>query len=103
SFYIGEGKPRPGAIEATMRNLREIAPTIYFNVPKGFEMLLPALAADGALREIFFSRLTFSSYAAAGRAKHVLDVCTALPEKTTGEHILFMASLGSTETAPAAL
>ena len=43
SFYIDEGKPLPGAIEATVRNLREIAPTIYFNVPKGFEMLLPYL------------------------------------------------------------
>ena len=43
SFYIDEGKPLPGAIEATVRNLRDIAPTIYLNVPKGFEMLLPYL------------------------------------------------------------
>ena len=50
SFYIDEGKPLPGAIEATVRNLREIAPTIYFNVPKGFEMLLPYLRSDAALR-----------------------------------------------------
>jgi feruloyl-CoA synthase len=57
SFYIDEGKPIPGAIEATARNLCEVAPTIYFNVPKGFEMLLPYLEADRALRETFFSRL----------------------------------------------
>ena len=50
SFYIDDGKPLPGAIEATVRNLREIAPTIYFNVPKGFEMLLPYLRSDAALR-----------------------------------------------------
>ncbi|MCG6951299.1 MAG: AMP-binding protein, partial [Betaproteobacteria bacterium] len=49
SYYIDEGKPMPGAIEATVRNLREIAPTYYFNVPKGFEALLPALRADEAL------------------------------------------------------
>jgi feruloyl-CoA synthase len=103
SLYIDEGKPLPGAIEATVRNLREIAPTIYFNVPKGFEMLLPTLAADGALRETFFSRLKVLFYAGAGLAQHVLDGFADLAVKTTGERILFMSSLGSTETAPAAL
>ena len=43
SLYIDEGKPLPGAIDATVRNLRDVAPTIYFNVPKGFEMLVPHL------------------------------------------------------------
>jgi feruloyl-CoA synthase len=103
SLYIDEGKPLPGLIEATVRNLREIAPTIYFNVPKGFEMLLPALAADGALRETFFSRLKVLFYAGAGLAQHVLDGFQELAVKATGERILFMSSLGSTETAPAAL
>jgi feruloyl-CoA synthase len=103
SLYIDEGKPLPGLIEATVRNLREIAPTIYFNVPKGFEMLLPAFAADGALRETFFSRLKVLFYAGAGLAQHVLDGFTGLAVKATGERILFMSSLGSTETAPAAL
>src|SRR5215472_16417929 len=103
SLYIDEGKPLPGLIEATVRNLREIAPTIYFNVPKGLEMLLPYLAADGALRDIFFSRLKVLFYAGAGLAQHVLDGFQDLAAKTTGERILFMSSLGSTETAPAAL
>jgi feruloyl-CoA synthase len=103
SLYIDEGKPLPGLIEATVRNLGAIAPTIYFNVPKGFEMLLPALAGDGSLRETFFSRLKVLFYAGAGLAQHVLDGFTELAVKTTGERILFMSSLGSTETAPAAL
>ena len=103
SLYIDEGKPLPGLIDATVRNLREVAPTIYFNVPKGFEMLLPALAAEAAFREIFFSRLKVMFYAGAGLAQHVLDGFTELAIKTTGERILFMSSLGSTETAPAAL
>jgi feruloyl-CoA synthase len=103
SLYIDEGKPLPGLIEATVRNLREIAPTIYFNVPKGFEMLLSYLAVDGALRETFFSRLKVLFYAGAGLAQHVLDGFQELAVKTTGERILFMSSLGSTETAPAAL
>jgi feruloyl-CoA synthase len=103
SLYIDDGKPLPGMIEASARNLREIAPTIYFNVPKGFEMLLPFLAADQALRETFFSRLKVMFYAGAALAQHVLDAFAQLAVKTTGERILFMSSLGSTETAPAAL
>jgi feruloyl-CoA synthase len=86
-----------------VRNLREIAPTIYFNVPKGFEMLLPYLADDGALRNTFFSRLKMMCYAGAALAQHVLDGFAELAAQTTGERILFMSSLGSTETAPAAL
>ena len=77
SLYIDEGKPLPGAIEATVRNLRDIAPTVYFNVPKGFEMLLPYLAAEPALRETFFSRLKIMFYAGAAMAQHVLDAYEA--------------------------
>ncbi|MFZ3361281.1 MAG: feruloyl-CoA synthase [Xanthobacteraceae bacterium] len=103
SLYIDEGKPLPGAIAATVRNLCDIAPTIYFNVPKGFEMLLPYLASDRALRETFFSRLKVMFYAGAALAQHVLEAFEGLAIKATGERILFMSSLGSTETAPAAL
>ena len=103
SFYIDEGKPMPGAIEATVRNLREVAPTIYFNVPKGFEMLLPYLRSDAALRERFFSRVKVLFYAGAGLAQHVRDEFEDLAAATTGERIIFLSSLGSTETAPAAI
>jgi feruloyl-CoA synthase len=103
SLYIDDGKPMPGAIAATVRNLRDIAPTIYFNVPKGFEMLVPHLDADPDLREKFFSRLKVMFYAGAGLAQHVYDAFQDLAVKTTGERILFLSSLGSTETAPAAL
>jgi feruloyl-CoA synthase len=103
SLYIDEGKPMPGAIEATARNLRDIAPTIYFNVPKGFEMLLPHLSEDRALRETFFSRLKLMFYAGAGLSQHVHDAFQKLAVKTVGERIMFLTSLGSTETAPAAL
>ena len=103
SFYIDEGKPLPGAIAATVRNLREIAPTIYFNVPKGFEMLLPYLRNDAALRKNFFSQLKVLFYAGAGLARHVWDELQEMAVATTGERIIFLSSLGSTETAPAAL
>jgi len=65
TLYIDEGKPVPGLIEATVRNLREVAPTIYFNVPRGYEALLPFLRADAGLRKTFFSRLKLLQYAAA--------------------------------------
>jgi feruloyl-CoA synthase len=103
SFYIDEGKPLPGAIEATVRNLREIAPTIHLNVPKGFEMLLPYLRSDAALRQNFFSRLKVLFYAGAGLARHVWDELQEMAVATTGQRILFLSSLGSTETAPAAV
>jgi feruloyl-CoA synthase len=103
SFYIDEGKPLPGAIEATVRNLREIAPTIHLNVPKGFEMLLPYLRSDTALRQNFFSRMKVLFYAGAGLARHVWDELQEMAVATTGERIIFLSSLGSTETAPAAV
>ena len=103
SFYIDEGKPLPGAIETTVRNLRDIAPTIYFNVPKGYEMLLPHLQADRPLRENFFSRLKVLFYAGAGLSEHVRDALQTLAIETTGERIIFLSSLGSTETAPLAI
>jgi feruloyl-CoA synthase len=103
SLYIDDGKPLPGAIDATVRNLRDIAPTIYFNVPKGFEMLLPHLTADRALREKFFSRLKVMFYAGASLSQHVADAIQRLAVETTGERVMFLASLGSTETAPAAV
>jgi feruloyl-CoA synthase len=103
SLYIDEGKPLPGAIAATARNLRDIAPTIYFNVPKGFEILVPYFENDRALREKFFSRLKVMFYAGAGLSQHVLHALQDLAVKTTGERIIFLSSLGSTETAPAAL
>ena len=103
SLYIDEGKPLPGAIAATARNLRDVASNIYFNVPKGYEMLLPYLEADRALRETFFSRLKVMFYAGASLSQHVFDAIQQLAVETTGARIMFLSSLGSTETAPAAV
>jgi feruloyl-CoA synthase len=103
SLYIDEGKPLPGAIAATARNLKEIAPTIYFNVPKGFEALLPHLRADAELRRNFFSRLKVMFYAGAGLQQYVWDELTQMSVDTCGERIIFLSSIGSTETSPLAL
>ena len=100
TMYLDAGKPLPGAIEETVRNLKEIAPTWYFTVPKGYEALLPFMRADAALRENFFSRLKVLWFAGAGLAQHVFDEWKDLAHRTCGEDILFLTGLGSTETAP---
>ena len=103
SYYIDEGKPMPGAIETTVKNLREVAPTWYFNVPKGYEALLPYLRQDEQLRRNFFSRLKVLWFAGAAIAQHVFDEMKALAHQTRGESIPFLTGLGSTETAPYAM
>jgi len=103
SLYIDEGRPLPGAFAASVRNLHDVAPTIFFNVPKGFEMLLPHLNRDRILRDKFFSRLKVLFYAGAGLSQHVFEAFQRLAIDSAGERIIFLSSLGSTETAPAAL
>ncbi len=103
SLYIDEGKPLPGAIAATAKNLKEIAPTIYFNVPKGFEALLPHLRADADLRKNFFSQLKVLFYAGAGLQQYVWDELQEMSVATCGERVIFISSIGSTETAPLAI
>jgi feruloyl-CoA synthase len=103
TFYIDEGKPAPGAIETTVRNLREIAPTWYFTVPKGYEALIPFLRADRELREKFFSNLKVLWFAGAALSQPVFDAMKEMAVETCGERIPFLTGLGSTETAPMAL
>jgi len=100
TLYIDGGKPLPGAIDETVKNLREIAPTWYFTVPKGYEALLPFFRADAGLRENFFLRLKVLWFAGAGLAQHVFDEWKEMAYRTCGEDILFLTGLGSTETAP---
>jgi feruloyl-CoA synthase len=103
TLYIDEGKPVPHLIGETLRNLREIAPTVYFNVPRGFEEIAQALHADEALAKVFFSRVKMLFYAAASLAQPIWDSLHAAAEKTCGERILMITGLGMTETAPFAV
>ncbi|MFY9600419.1 MAG: feruloyl-CoA synthase [Pseudolabrys sp.] len=103
SLYIDDGNPTTPGVPKTARNLREIAPTIYFNVPKGYEALIAHFRADEVLRRNFFSRLKVLFYAGAGLNETTWDELTRLAVETTGERIIFLSSLGSTETAPLAL
>jgi feruloyl-CoA synthase len=103
TFYLDEGKPAPGAIEITVQNLREIAPTWYFTVPKGYEALLPYLRADPELRKKFFSRLKVLWFAGAALSQSLFDAMQELALATCGERIMFLTGLGATESAPMAI
>jgi feruloyl-CoA synthase len=103
TLYIDDGKPVNGKFEETLRNLREIAPTIYFNVPKGWEELAIALEQDAQLRETFFSRVKVYFFAGAGLSQAAWDRLERVTEQYCGERIRIMAGLGMTETSPSCL
>ena len=100
TLYIDEGKPTPKGMAATLRNLREIAPTIYFNVPKGFEEIARAMDGDAALRDQLFSRVKAFMFAGAGLSQAVWDHVDRHAEAAIGERIRISTGLGMTETAP---
>ena len=103
TFYLDDGRPTPAGIETTLNNLREIGPTIFFNVPKGFEALLPHLQADEVLRKTFFSRVKMFFYAGAGLSAPVFEGYRALSAQVLGAPLPWSTSLGSTETGPGAI
>jgi feruloyl-CoA synthase len=100
TLWIDEGKPAPGAFAATLANLRERSPTLYFNVPRGFELLVPALERDDALAQRFFARLQLIFYAAAALPQNLWTRLEALALRVRGEPVLMASAWGSTETAP---
>ncbi|WP_460233544.1 feruloyl-CoA synthase [Aurantivibrio plasticivorans] len=103
TLYIDNGKPTPNGIASTVANLKEVSPTVYFNVPKGYEELVKYLETDDALCESFFKNVSMLFYAGAGLSQPVWDALEALSLKTTGEKVIIVTGLGSTETAPSAL
>src|SRR5450432_1840175 len=103
TLHIDDGKPTPAGMATTIANLREIAPTVYFNVPKGFAELLTRLEADAAIRRTFFSRLKLMFYAGAGLAQPVWDGLERLALDALGARVVITSGLGCTESAPSSL
>jgi len=103
SLHIDEGNPTSKGLETTVKNLREIAPTVYFNVPKGFEELIPILKKDVELRKLFFSQLKMLFYAAASMPQHLWDELDELAVMATGKRILISSGYGMTEASPSAM
>ncbi|HEX6836630.1 MAG TPA: feruloyl-CoA synthase, partial [Polyangia bacterium] len=100
TLYIDGGKPTPDGIAATIANLREVSPTLYFNVPRGFDMLLPALERDGELRARFFAELDLVFYAAAALPDALWRRLEAVSVQARGDKVTMVSAWGSTETSP---
>jgi feruloyl-CoA synthase len=102
TLYIDAGRPVPLRFSQTIANLRGVAPTLYFNVPRGFDMLLPVLRDDQGFRDHFFSRLELMFCAAAALPHHVWAELQALATNRAGRSVPIVSAWGSTETAPLA-
>ena len=100
TLYIDDGKPVPALIGETLRNLREVAPTVYFNVPTGFEAIANAMQSDEALRKNLLSRVKMFFYAGAALAQPVWDSMHTTQEAEIGERIVMGTGLGMTESGP---
>ncbi|WP_414873002.1 MULTISPECIES: feruloyl-CoA synthase [unclassified Pseudomonas] len=100
SFYLDDGKPTAQGFAQTLRNLKEVSPTAYLTVPKGWEELASALEQDAELREVFFQRISLFFFAAAGLSQSVWDRLDRVAEQHCGERIRMMAGLGMTEASP---
>ncbi len=100
SLYIDDGKPTPAALADTLRNLRDVSPTVYFNVPRGFDMLAAQLAHDAALRHNFYRRLRCTFFAGAGLAAHTWDELDRQALAERGVRVPMICGLGATETGP---
>jgi len=103
TLYIDRGKPTPALFGLSLELLKRVSPTLYFNVPRGYELLIPRLEADHALREHFFRRLKFLWYAAASMQPATWFALERLAVETVGHRVLTVAGLGMTETSPIAL
>ncbi|WP_282119298.1 feruloyl-CoA synthase [Ruegeria atlantica] len=97
SFYVDDGKPVPGEIEKTIRNVRDVSPTLFFNVPRGFDMLLPVLREDAAFRSAFFKHLDLIFFSGAGLPDHLWEGLEQLGVQERGEKIPFVSAWGLTE------
>ncbi|MBI3370630.1 MAG: feruloyl-CoA synthase [Betaproteobacteria bacterium] len=102
TLYVDGGKPAPGLIEITARNLKDIAPNMYFNVPRGFDLLLPLLESDAGLRSNFFRDLDVLFYAAAALPQNLWERIERLAVAEKGGKLAMLSAWGSTETSPLA-
>ncbi|TQF31442.1 feruloyl-CoA synthase [Bradyrhizobium sp. UNPA324] len=102
SLYIDGGKPAPGLFATSLANLKSVMPTVYFNVPRGFDMLIAALRGDEELRRRFFSEVKFAFYAGAALPQNLWDAIEELSIKTVGRALPMVSAWGSTETSPLA-
>jgi feruloyl-CoA synthase len=100
TLYVDDGRPVPGLIERTVENLRDVAPTLHFNVPRGFDALAPFLEADDLFAARFFERLQMLFYAAASLPPALRDRFERVAQRHREAPVFFASAWGSTETSP---
>ena len=100
TMYIDDGKPTPALMGETLRNLREISPTVYFNVPTGFEAIANAMQTDDLLRKTLLAKVNMFFYAGAALAQPIWDSLFQSQEREVGERIVMTTGLGMTESGP---
>ncbi len=100
TLYIDGGRPVPGEMEISVQNLKAVQPTLYFNVPRGFDALLPFLERDAAFRKRFFESLDLIFYAGAALPQHLWTRLESLCRQSLGKRTPILSGWGATETAP---
>lgn len=100
TLWVDRGKPVPGRIEETVATLRLASPTVYFNVPRGFDALLPFLEGDEALARRLFQDLDLLFYAAAALPRPTWDRLVGVARRVREEPVPFVSAWGATETSP---
>jgi feruloyl-CoA synthase len=102
SLHVDDGKPTPELVGRTLENIRDVRPSLYFNVPRGFDVILPFLERDPSLRDALFRELDVLFYAAASLPNPLWERLEALSLASRGELVLMLSAWGSTETSPMA-
>ena len=102
TMYIDNGKPAPGLLQRTIQNIREVRGNIYFNVPRGYDLLVAEMKKYPALAKTFFEPLQVIFYAGAALPQNTWDDLNALSTQANGAPVILTSGWGSTETSPLA-
>jgi feruloyl-CoA synthase len=103
TLYIDDGRPMPGRFAQTLANLREIAPTYYFNVPAGYAMLVEEMERDDAFARHMLGSLEFAYFAGAMLPADTYDRFQRVAERTLGRRVVIGTAYAATETTSAVL
>ena len=102
TLYVDRGRPAPGLLDTTLENLADVGPSLWFNVPRGYDQAVDALEKRPELARAVFRNLRLAFYAAASLSQSTRSRLEALA-KSAGNPDLFLTSAwGSTETSPLA-
>jgi feruloyl-CoA synthase len=102
TLYIDDGRPPPGRLDETLRNLKEISPSYFANVPIAYSALISAMENDDELARSFFKNIELLTYGGAALSDDLYVRIQQLAVRWTGHRIVFYTGWGSTETAPSA-